>query len=198
MCTMCIVIGLPIALLLASGCRAGSRAEHPVNPVLRPVNAPAGASQADIDRAALARFVGVWRFDGWSATPDGKRTSASGHAAGVIESEHFVLLDLKTTSGQMGGRAGRKSGSMIFASEPGIGATLTAWGDAAPSITRLVGRVEGTGSAFWFSEAKTPKDRHRHTMLITFETDNAWLAEIRDDTAGGSPVVASYRFTRAE
>src|SRR5690606_31871573 len=98
---------------------------------------------------------------------------------------------------QLAGRAGRKSGSMIFASEPGVGPTMTAWGDASPAISRFQGRVEGNGSAFSFTEVKTAVGQRRHSVTIVFQTDDAWTAEIRDLTASGSPVVAKYRFTRA-
>ncbi len=189
-------VWLPLAAL-GVGCQTNKPAEHAANPALRQLNIAPDASSADADRAALARFIGVWNFEGWSADPGGKRSSASGHTAGTIEDEHFVLLDFQVTSGELTGRAGRKAGSMILASEPGIGATMTAWGDSGPSITRLVGRVEGNGSAFSFRESRTPEGRRRVSLLFVFETDDSWTVEIRDDSVNGDPVVASYRFTRA-
>jgi hypothetical protein len=189
--------GLGAVVIVGAGCKSASTGEeYAHNPALRRITPPEGATPADADRAALARFVGAWNFEGWSSDQGSARVSATGRAAATIENQHFVLLDLETTGGELGGRAGRKSGSMLLASEPGIGATLTAWGDAAPSISRLVGRVEGNGAAFVFDEVKAPSGKHRHAMVITFQTDDKWSAEIRDVTAGERQVVARYEFTR--
>src|SRR5262249_53142580 len=118
-----------------------------------------------------------------------------GIAAAVIEDEHFVRLDMKSTEGQLGGRAARNHGTLMFASEPGIGLTLTAWGDGSPGISRLTGTVPPDGSTFTSTEAKTPSGIERVQLSITFQTDNQWTAEIRD-LAGQHPAIASYRFTR--
>ncbi len=193
-----VAIGACAAAGLTAGCRCGeSTAEHASNPALRRIETPANASPADADRAALARFVGTWAFDGWATGRDGEHTTSSGRAAGVIEDEHFVMIDLQATSGQMGGRAGRTSGSMLLASEPGIGLTLTAWGDASPSICRSVGRVEGNASAFTFREARNAGGSRGVRLTITFQTDDRWIAEISDATADAHPVVARYEFTRS-
>lgn len=192
----------PVLLLVAgplwaAGCQAIPQEPEgsPPNPALRSIRVPPSASPADADRAALARFVGAWDFEGWSGH-EGRRTQGAGRAAAVIEDEHFVLLDLEATTGQLGGRTGRKSGSMILASEPGIGVTLTAWGDAAPSISRLAGRAHGNGAVFTLDEARTPAGRPRLSMTITFETDDRWVAEIRE-RGRTSPPLARYTFTRA-
>lgn len=188
---------LTAAALLGAGCSTHqTTAEHPVNPALRAITPPAHGTAADADRAALARFVGVWNFEGWSTDPTGAHQPGAGHAAAVIESEHFVLMDLLTTSGQLAGRTSRKSGSMIFASEPGIGVTMTAWGDASPSISRMVGRAEGNGSVFTFHEAKTPEGHHQMGAIVTFETDDRWVVDIKNASMSGEPVVARYTFTR--
>ncbi len=189
--------GLAATLSLTSGCSSETRAT-PTDPhrALRPIVTIAGASAADRDRAALARFVGDWKFEGF-AQNGVERTPGSGQAAATIEREHFVLLDLQAAEGQLSGRAGRKSGSMIFASEPGIGLTLTAWGDASPTITRMVGSIEGNASRFTFKEMPTAPGLHRHTMMFDFVTDDRWIAEIRDESERNSPIVARYEFVRA-
>ena len=189
---------LIIASVLATGCQSQSApADRPANMALKRIDTPAGATQADADRAALARFIGAWNFDGWSAPPGSAHSQVSGRAAATIEREHFVLIDLQATSGELAGATGRRAGSMLLASEPGIGATLTAWGDACPSISRLVGQVKGNGSVFSFHEVTTPAGRHRHSLVITFETDDRWTAEIRDISVSGDPLLCSYQFTRA-
>ncbi len=192
---------LGVALVLAGMTLAGCQSQppssaSPQSPDLRQLETPPGGTAEDADRAALARFVGAWSFEGWWAGADGERTAVAGRAAGVIESVHFVLLDLQTTSGEFAGRAGRKSGSLLFASEPGIGLTLTAWGDASPAMNRLAGTVDGAGSVFTFTEARTPAGRHRLGARMAFESDDRWVGEIRDETAAGQPVVARYVFTR--
>jgi hypothetical protein len=164
---------------------------------LRHLQTPGNATEPDADRAALSRLVGVWSFEGWSDQGGAARTTTAGRAAAAIENEHFVLLDLQTTSGQLAGTAAHKGGSMLFASEPGIGLTLTAWGDASPSITRLAGDVNPDASVFTFRELKTPPGRHRLACTLTFETDDRWVAEIRDVSEAARPVVARYVFTRA-
>src|SRR5690606_31063353 len=98
------------------------------NPALRPLTLPANATLADEDRAALARFIGVWDFEGWSTTDAGQRQNARGTAAAASEHEHFVLVDVRSTAGQLSGEAGRSAGSMLLAVDPGSGLTLTAWG----------------------------------------------------------------------
>jgi len=189
----------PATLLLAAiGCQSAERADSPPPPTapLRALQVPIDAAPADADRAALARFVGVWNFEG-RAGRDALPRSASGFAAGVIEDEHFILIDFQATSGELAGRAGRKGGSMLLASEPGLGITLTAWGDASPSISRFVGRAHHAGSSFAFHEAQTPENRHRLDLNITFTSDDRWTLEVRDTTAPGDPIVAFYQFTRA-
>jgi hypothetical protein len=186
------------AALFGPGCQTNSdTSEYAPNSALRRIESPPGATETDSDRAALARFIGVWNFEGQSLVDGSLKPMTSGRAAASIEDVHFVLLDLEATAGELSGRAGRKSGSMVFASEPGIGLTLTAWGDASPSITRLVGGVEGDGSRFNFNEMKTPPGLPRHSITITFETDDRWVAEFRNVAASGRPVVARYQFTRA-
>ncbi|GMV24194.1 MAG: hypothetical protein AMXMBFR58_02250 [Phycisphaerae bacterium] len=164
---------------------------------LRPITAPAGGSIADAHRASLARFVGIWQFEGWSVDSAGIQQSVSGRAAATIEREHFVLIDLQATSGQMAGRALRRGGSILLASEPGLGVTLTTWGDASPSVGRLIGRTEGSGASFVFDEAATPAGRQRVQISIHFRSDDHWIAELRDADTGDSKVLASYEFKRA-
>jgi hypothetical protein len=193
---LCAILTFPFA-----GCRSGgdggeAAAEHPENPALRTLACPEGAASADANRAALARFVGVWNFEGWSS--DGSaHVPATGRAAGVVENQHFVLLDLQATAGKVGQPPARKAGSMLLASEPDIGVTLTAWGDASPQIRRLVGRCEGKGSAFVLNEVRHGQDGRDLSMTIVFETDDRWTAEFRDTAMEGKPVVARYTFTRA-
>jgi hypothetical protein len=188
---------LAVAAIPALGCQSEPAAhEHAANPALRPMPAPTGGGPVDADRAALARFVGVWDFDGWSARPGQEHKQARGRAAATIESQYFVLMDVQATAGAPG-RGGHKSGSMLLASEPGVGVTLTAWGDGSPSISRLLGRSEGNGSAFVFNEERTPSGVHPTSITIVFETNDKWVAEIHDVAATGKPVIASYTFTRS-
>lgn len=187
------------ALGLASlwGCQCQpSACAHPANPALHRLEIPVGATAADADRAALSRFVGVWTFDGWSVATGGDRKPCAGKAAAAIEDEHFVLIDLQTTSGQVGVHSEHKSGSLMLGSEPGIGVTLTAWGSASPSISRFAGSAAGDGSFFCFREARTAADTRRLRVCIWFETDDRWTAQVRDGSASDHPLIAEYKFTR--
>lgn len=165
-----------------------------------PMQMPSNGAPADMDRTKLARFVGVWNFSGWSldAGGSGQKSTATGRGAATIEHEHFVLLYLDVSAGKLGGRSTRKGGSMLFASEPGLGVTLTAWGDASPSVNRLIGGVDNAGSVFQFDEAATPAGMHRISVTAAFETDDFWVATIRDLSMDGNPVVARYEFTRVK
>lgn len=193
-----VCLGICFFVVSVAGCQSESAAsKYTVNPALRPIAFPSGGTPSDADRATLARFVGVWNFEGGTQAPDGTRINAKGIVAGVIEDEHFVLLDIEVTEGQLAGRAGRKAGSMFLAAEPGIGMTLTAWGDASPSISRLIGEVHGNGSVFTFREARTPPGRRRIGLEIQFESDDRWVAEVMESTAQNARVVARYAFTRA-
>lgn len=174
-----------------AGCRSrGPNVSDVPNLALRPLNVPAHATAADEDRAALSRFVGVWDFEGWSTDAEGQKQKSSGTAAAAIEHEHFVLFEVRSAVGTLSGQAGRSAGSMLLASEPGSGLALTAWGDAAPAVRRLTGHVHGNGSAFGFSEPGG-----RTSLVLTFETDDRWVAEVRDGRSG-DPVIAKYTFTR--
>ncbi len=177
-----------------SGCQCGPSAQtYSQNPALRPIQPPAGATSSDADRATLGRFVGIWKFEGWTAGTDGSRQPVAGNAAAAIESEHFVLLSIHSTTGQLAGRAGRTVGSMLLAAEPQVGITLTAWGDASPFVRRLTGQSHGNGSVFSFSEPKRGM-----SLTLTFETDDRWVAEAREtDASGQAAAVATYTFTRA-
>jgi hypothetical protein len=196
---LCLIASASAAAALAGfGCQSSHlSAERAANPTLRPIVAPANSTTCDADRAALSRFVGVWTFEGWSANPGETHVAVAGRAAGVIEREHFVLLDLQTTAGALGGRNRNRSVSMLLGCEPGLGATVTAWGDTAPSIGRLVGRVEGNGAAFAFTEVRPPAGVHPMSLTMTFETDDRWVAEMRDCAVDGQPVIAKYTFTRS-
>lgn len=188
------------SLILAAGLAgvaglAGCRSNGPVvsdapNPALRQLTIPANATPADEDRAALARFIGVWDFEGWSTTDTGHRQTSRGAAAATSEHEHFVLIEVRSTAGQLSGEAGRSAGSMLLAVEPGNGLTLSAWGDAAPAIRRLSGSVHGSGATFWFEEFSQGT-----SVAMKFETDDRWIAEVRKG-GGEDSVIATYTFTR--
>jgi len=175
-----------------AGCQSGGPAvSDSTNPSLRQLQVPAQATAADADRVALARLVGVWNFEGWSRGADGERREASGTAAASVEHEHFVLFDIRSNVGPLSGRTGGTSGSMLFASEPGKGFTLTAWGYASPAIRRFSGTVHGNGSAFALQE-----NGRGTSLTLTFETDDRWVAEVRDAATGEQAAIARYTFTR--
>lgn len=188
------------AVMACGGCQSMSASDsapqQAANPPLRRLEIPKDATPIDADRAALSRFVGVWDFSGWATAPDGSHTPGSGRAAAAIENQHFLLIDVQAASGQTAGRAGHKGGSMLFASEPRMGLTLTAWGDASPSLTRLTGHCEGSCSKFVFNEVNSPSDSRTLALTISFQSDDRWVADVRDNAASGHPVVASYVFTR--
>lgn len=175
-----------------SGCHNSGAASHDPNPALHPITTPSGGTKADVDRAALARLVGAWSFEGWSIAADGKRQTASGKAAGAIDSVHFVLLDIRSTVGQMTGSALRTGGSMLFGAEPNGGLCVTAWGDGSNVVRRLTGTVHGNASAFTFREAG-----HSTSLTLVFETNDQWVAEVRKAPGADQPLIARYVFTRA-
>lgn len=189
-------------LALSGACLTACESQHAsrdqsVNPALRHIEPPPGGDSHDADRAALARFVGVWEVAGWSGTQADVKESLRGIAAATVENGHFVLLDMLITDGQLAGRVGKKTGSMLLAVEPDIGLTLTAWGDASPGIGRSVGRVEGAGSRFHLRETRTPPGRRAVSMDIEFQTDDRWTARIQDASDSSMPVIAYYTFSRA-
>lgn len=182
-----------------AGCQSSPKvADNAVNPSLSRLNVPEGAAPIDADRAALARFVGVWRFEGVLVNANKEQTTVQGSAAGTIEKEHFVLLELAPSSGQLGGRAMRSAGSMLFAAEPGVGLTITAWGDAAPAVSRMTGTTSLKGGVFSFTELRTPTNAARLGLSITFETDDRFVASISDLSKPGRPFLARYTFTRGQ
>jgi hypothetical protein len=185
-----------LALFPLAGCATGSIGETDLQPTahanLRPIMTRKDAAPADRERALLARFIGAWNFQGWSAGPDGAHSQIKGVAAAVIEDDHFVHIDLQSSEGSL--RAGKNASALMLASEPGIGLTMTVWGDASPSISRLTGSAEPDGSVFRFAEVRTPSGIPRARVTITFESDDRWAAEISEQD-GKSPL-AAYTFTR--
>lgn len=165
------------------------------NASLRALEIESGAPQSDADRMKLARFIGVWSFRGTVTDEGGGTREVAGTAAGVLENSHFVLLDVEATQGAFAGETGRKSGSMLFGSEPGKGLTLTAWGDGAPDVRRLIGATNADGSAFEFRAMHGQKQGAGVSMRIVFETDDRWTATL---TRHSGPARASYVFNRTD
>ena len=183
---------LAAAALSVFGCQSNPSNTDAGEPAAQPSS---NQSRADTDREALAHLVGVWNFRGWS-TLNGQHHDASGRAAASIENKYFILMDIQASSGDFAGGATRKSGSFLFASEPGMGLTLTAWGDASPSIRRLMGQSNNSGGELSYKELQPPEDLRRIALTITFQGSDRWTAEVRDSSAAGRPLVASYTFTR--
>lgn len=183
-----------VSAMLVSGCAsAPPRMNDASNPSLRMIESPSGASQIDSDRVKLARFIGVWSFQGTVEDESGSSRGVSGNAAGVLESGQFVLLDVQATNGEFAGRSGRKSGSLLLGGEPGKGLTVTAWGDGSPQVRRLVGATNADGSVFEFRQVHGGPERV--TLRIAFETDDRWIATITRSTGTARAV---YTFTRSE
>ncbi len=174
--------------LFGAGCQTSGPAAN--------ATSPAAVSAADSDRAALAKLVGAWDFDGWWKAAGQPENKVQGRAAATLENKYFLLMDVQTAPGSTGGRLGGKSGSFLFASEPGIGLTVTAWGDASPSITRLVGHASSGGTVLTFAPAHT-QDRNVR-LVIRIESDTRWTAEVTNPAAEGDGALASYTFTRSK
>jgi hypothetical protein len=178
-------------MITQTGCQCNPpRVADGANPTLRTIQAPEGASKLDADRVKLARFIGVWTFRGTLTDEHGATSEVEGRAAGVLENGHFVLLDMDASRGGSSGATGQKSGSMLLGCEAGKGMTITAWGDGAPEIRRLVGSTNSDGSVFEFQEV-----HGRVTVRIAFESDDRWTATI---SPGSGPRRAMYSFSRTE
>ncbi len=186
-----LVLPLISILFVQTGCECvPRRVSDEANPSLRAIEVPAGASGVDADRTKLARFIGVWSFRGTLTDGGGVTSEVAGSAAGVLENGHFVLLDVNASDGVFAGTAGRKSGSMLLGCEPGKGLTITAWGDGAPEVRRLIGSTNEDGSVFEFREV-----HGRVTVRIAFESDDRWTAAI---SPGSGSRRAMYIFSRIE
>ncbi|MBX3317031.1 MAG: hypothetical protein KF902_09250 [Phycisphaeraceae bacterium] len=177
---------------LLGGCHGTpARVKDSPNASLRPIDVAPDAPKSDADRSKLARLIGVWSFRGTVTDDSDSTREVTGTAAGVLENSHFVLLDVQATQGEFAGTAGRKSGSMLFGSEPGKGLTVTAWGDAGPEIRRLIGATNADGSVFEFRVMQGHGRGAGISMRIVFETDDRWSVTISRGTAS-----ASYVFSR--
>lgn len=149
--------------------------------------------RADSDRAHLAKLVGEWQFQGsWSAA-DGVAHNVEGRAAGVLVNNYFVMLDVQVTSGELAGRTSREDGSMLFAAEPGVGMTVSAWGDASPSVTRLVGTVRDGGSELSFVPASGTANAT--ALVLRFEGPDRFTTQLNPGAVLSS---ANYTFTRVK
>lgn len=174
-----------LMLVAMAGCQTG--------------NAPSGAANssfsiqaADSERTHLAKFVGDWQFEGSWSGADGKPHPVQGQAAGVLVNNFFVMLDIQTTSGELAGRTTREDGSIVFASEPGVGVTVTAWGDASPNVTRLVGRSEQGGNVLRFVPAGGTANAV--ALVVQFDGPNRFTTQLNPGAALSS---ANYTFTRS-
>lgn len=195
-CGVCAAFLCVIGSAVFCGC-AGTppRVGDAPNASLRALEIESGAPQSDADRMKLTRFIGVWSFRGTVTDEGGGTREVAGTAAGVLEDSHFVLLDVEATQGAFAGETGRKSGSMLFASEPGKGLTVTAWGDGAPAVRRLIGATNSDGSVYEFRAMHGQKHGAGVGMRIVFETDDRWTATL---TRHSGPARASYVFTRTD
>jgi len=149
-------------------------------------------ARADADRALLAKLVGAWQFEGTWSGANGVQNTVQGRAAGVLVNNYFVLLDVQTTSGELAGRTSRDEGSILFAAEPGVGMTVSAWGDASPSIVRLVGRAEQGGNVLSFAPAGN--SANATALVVRFDGPDRFTTQLNPGAALSS---ASYTFTRA-
>lgn len=172
-----------VSFFALSGCQSGSCCA---------MNSSVTTERADADRSLLGKLVGAWNFDGTWTGNDGKSHKVEGRAAGVLVNNFFVLMDIQTTSGELAGQTSREEGSILFASEPGKGLTATAWGDASPSITRLVGRSEEGGKELTFLPVGGAGKAV--ALVVRLEGDNRFSTEINGSSGGKGS--ARYSFTR--
>ena len=174
-----------LALVGIAGCQTGKSSSGSTNSSFT-------TASADSERALLVKLVGDWQFEGSWTGADGTPNPVQGRAAGVLTNNYFVMLDVQTTSGELAGRTSREDGSMIFAAEPGVGMTVTAWGDASPSVTRLVGRSEQGGNVFNFVPAGGTANAV--ALVVRFDGPDRFTTQLNPGAALSS---ASYTFTRA-
>lgn len=179
------VVGLAagVCLFALGGCQTGTCC---------PMNSSVTTERADADRALLGKLVGAWQFDGYWTSDDGAQHKVQGRAAGVLVNNYFVLMDIQTTSGELAGETSREEGSLLFAAEPAMGLTVMAWGDASPSITRLVGRSEEGGTVLTYLPASGPSNAV--ALVVHLEGDNRFTTDINGRSGGRG--AAHYTFTR--
>lgn len=156
-------------------------------------NSNVTVERADSDRAQLAKLVGEWQFQGSWSGADGVAHNVEGRAAGVLVNNYFVMLDVQTTSGELAGRTSREDGSMLFAAEPGVGMTVSAWGDASPSVTRLVGTVRDGGNELSFVPASGTANAT--ALVLRFEGPDRFTTQLNPGAVLSS---ANYTFTRVK
>ena len=187
------------SVLAAMGCQGpqATQDDEPAPAGVTILRAPAGATEDDRNRIALARFVGAWDYAGWY-TPEGRaRETSEGIAAGTIEHEYYVLLDGQYVR-EEAGTASYHEGSMLFSSEPGLGLMMTSWSNAGPSVQRFRGRVEREGTRFVFDEVERVGGGEWLRLVVSFETDNTWTADFYRRGSPEDILAASYTFTRAD
>jgi hypothetical protein len=175
-----------VGVAMVGGCQTGNASSTSSD-------ASFSTATADSDRAHLVKLVGEWQFEGSWSGADGKQNAVQGRAAGVLVNNYFVMLDVQTTSGELAGRTTREDGSMIFAAEPGVGMTVTAWGDASPTVTRLVGRTEQGGNVFNFVPAGGTANAA--ALIVRFDGPDRFTTQLNPGAVLSS---ANYTFTRVK
>ncbi|MGH7242030.1 MAG: hypothetical protein ACREJD_01260 [Phycisphaerales bacterium] len=178
----CIAAIVAAGSLGLGGCQTGS-------PACCAADSSYTVARADADRALLGKLVGDWRFEGSWSENGGATNNVTGRAAGVLVNNYFVMMDVQTTSGQLSGRTSRDEGSILFATEPGMGMTISAWGDASPAITRLIGRAENGGSVLEYRAANSAGSAA--SVVVRFENENRLTIDLT-----GPKGSATYRFSR--
>jgi hypothetical protein len=149
---------------------------------------------ADQDREILSRLAGRWSISGWSEVVASDRRDLRGTAEGSVEQNYFLRLDVSLGVDPTSGQA--QSGTLIFASEPGRGMTLSSRFSDAPSTSRFVGSSSSDGRSLTLDEVDSTIKGIRRRVVIRFFSDDEWLADVSNAAAAGSPRLGSFRFTR--
>lgn len=154
---------------------------------------PAQYTPTDHERVALAKLAGNWQATGWSHVMGSGRHEVTGTAVGIVENSYYVTVDLTLVVDEVTGET--NTGTLMFASEPGRGLTMSSRFSTSPSPSRYTGHASSDGNAFTLEEMTAQADGMRRRVNIRFLTRDQWVADITDLNANNR-VVSSFTFTR--
>jgi hypothetical protein len=158
-------------------------------PTPPPPPVPAAAAVPYDAVAALERFVGRWKVDGWAQPPGRERTRLSGEATGIADKNFFVRVEI-----QLADPGGGESieGTCILSQNGGRKVTMVNSFSTSPDTMRFEGELDPSGSIFTLNQVSPKTDRR---IVLRQSGTASWVAEAWESAPGGDVRTESLTFT---
>jgi len=162
-----------------------NRRKHEQAMAASPAPAPVNYEAA----AALERFVGRWKVDGWAQLPGRERTKLSGEATGVADKNFFVRMEIRLAD-PGGGES--IEGTSVLSQNGGRRITMVNSFSTSPDTKRFEGELDASGSIFTLQQVSPKADRR---IVLRQSGTASWVAEAWESGPGGDVRTESLTFT---